>query len=105
MWHCGLVMELWQDIQNFLEAFQIYPEFNIKIILFGMHKETMNSVTNFVILAAKGYIWKTKFDNTPVSFNLFKKYLKMKLEDLKNSYEYVDKMHLFDQWINIFASL
>jgi hypothetical protein len=29
----------------------------------------------------------------------------MKLEDLIKSYEYVDKMHLFDQWINIFASL
>ena len=64
MWHCGQVMELWQDIQNFLEAFQIYLKFSIKTILFGMHKETMNSITKFVILAAKGYIWKTKFDNT-----------------------------------------
>ena len=28
----------------------------------------------------------------------------MKLEDFKNSYEYVRKMQLFDQWIAIFAS-
>ena len=65
----------------------------------------MISTTNFIILVAKGYIWKSKFEHTPLLIASFKKYFKNKLEDLKDSLEYIDKTAEFDQWINLYASL
>ena len=105
MWGCDQVLELWQQIRTFLGNFQINLDISVKNVLFGNHKEPIDSVTNFTILVTKGYIWKTKFDKSPISFIAFKKYLKYKLEDLKDSYEYLDKLILFDQWNNLFASL
>ena len=55
-------------------------------MIFG-HLGTLSetSITNYVILAAKEYIWKTKFQENPVlNFNCFKNFFKYKLEDLKN---------------------
>ena len=105
MYGCVQVLELWEHIRHFLGTFQIDLDISPRNILFGNHKESMEDVTNVVILVTKGYIWKTKFDESPLIFNSFKKYLKNKLEDLKSSLEYIDKIVLFDQWNNIFASL
>ena len=105
MYGCVQVLELWEHIRHFLGTFQIDLDISPRNILFGNHKESMEDVINVVILVTKGYIWKTKFDESPLIFNSFKKYLKNKLEDLKSSLEYIDKIVLFDQWNNIFASL
>ena len=77
----------------------------MKLVIFGLSKESMKSVTNFVLLVAKGFIWKCRFEFAPLLLATFKKYLKTKLEDLKNSLEYINKIELFVQWINMFASL
>ena len=58
----------------------------------------MEDVTNFVILVKKDYIQRTKFDESPFIFKSFKKYLKINLQDLKNSLEYIDRVVLFDKW-------
>ena len=105
VWDCGQAQIFWQEIKLFLEAFEITSQITAKIAIFGYHKEPMTSITNFVILAAKGYIWKSKFEHAPLSILSFKKYLKCKLEDLKYSLEYIDKVEEFDQWINLYASL
>ena len=104
-WGCDKVLELWQQIQTFLGNFQIFLDFSLKNVLFGNHKEPSASISNFTILIAKGYIWKCRFDKSPISFIAFKKYLKHKLEDLKDSFEYSDKLILFNQWNNLYASL
>ena len=77
----------------------------MKLVIFGLSKESMKSVTNFVILAAKGFIWKSRHEFAPLLIATFKKYLKAKLEDLKHSLEYTNEIELFAQWINMFASL
>ena len=105
LWGCDKVLELWQQIHYFLSNFQISLDYSLKTVLFGNHNEPCDSVLNFTILIAKGYIWKSKFDKSPISFIAFKKYFKHKLEDLKDSCNYIDKMFLFDRWINIYASL
>ena len=105
LWGCDKVLELWQQIHYFLANFQISLDYSLKTVLFGNHKEPCDSVLNYTILIAKGYIWKSKFDKSLISFIAFKKYFKHKLEDLKDSCNYIDKMFLFDRWINIFASL
>ena len=105
MWICAQVQIFWREIKSFLETFQITLEITAKIVLFGYHKEPINSIINFVLLAAKGYIWKSKFEHTHLLMSSFKKYLKCKLEDLKDSLEYINKIKEFDQWINIYASL
>ena len=103
---CGQAEELWNEIKAFFNNFLENPlEFTVRNILFGYHNESMNSIVNFVILVAKAYIWKSKFEHTPLQILLFKKYLKAKLEDLKFSFEFMDKSELFEQWVDIFASL
>ena len=76
-------------------------------MLFGdLGKPSETIINNYVILAAKHYIWRTKFQENPVlNFNCFKNFLKFKLDDLKNAYDYEGKSFLFDQWMNIFTSL
>ena len=64
------------------------------------------TISNYVILSAKQYIWKTKFEENPkLNFNCFKNFFKYDLEDLKNAHAYAGKMLLFDQWLIIYNSL
>ena len=103
---CGQAEELCNEIKDFLNNFlQTPPEFTVRNILFGYHNESMKSIVNFVILVAKAYIWKSKFEHAPLQILLFKKYLKTKLEDLKFSFEFIDKSELFEQWVDIYESL
>ena len=94
-----------QNIQDFLNISGIYIEFTLKVVLFGFHQESMDSLKNTAILFTKGFIWKTKHEGVPLFFTSWKKYLKFKLEDLKAAYEYLDELHKFDQWSNLFALL
>ena len=73
--------------------------------MFGFHDKGMDSIENFVVLITKGYIWKAKFELSMLVLTSWKKYLKVKLEDLKSSYAYLHEMHKFEQWSNVFALL
>ena len=105
VWECVQARDLWQNIQDLLNTLGINVEFTLKLVLFGFHLEDMESLKNTVVLFTKGFIWKTKHEKAPLIFTSWKKYLKLKLEDLKAAYEYLDKLHKFDQWSNIFALL
>ena len=88
-----------------MEISGIYIEFTLKLVLFGFQQENIESLKNTAILVTKGFIWKTKHEGAPLIFKSWKKYLKFKLEDLKAAYEYIEELHRFDQWSNIFALL
>ena len=87
------------------DSFDTKLPFGFKNILFGFLQEPPDSKINFIILIAKGYIWKTKFKNTELTLNAFQRYFKSKLEDLKHSYDYMEKTRLFDQWNAIYDYL
>ena len=44
MWICAQVQDFWREIKLFLETFQITPEITSKVVLFGYHKESINSI-------------------------------------------------------------
>ena len=105
--NCNFTLDLWTKIKQWLQTFQTNLPLDIKTMLFGdLGKPSETIINNYVILAAKHYIWRTKFQENPVlNFNCFKNFLKFKLDDLKNAYDYEGKSFLFDQWMNIFTSL
>ena len=105
VWECGQARDLWQNIQDFLLISGLFVEFTLKLVLFGFHLEDIESLKNYVILVTKAYIWKTKHEQAPLTFSSWKKYFKFKLEDLKAAYDYLDRLHEFDQWSIIFALL
>ena len=105
--NCNFTLDFWTKVRQWLQTFQINIPLDIRPMIFG-HLGTLSetSITNYVILAAKEYIWKTKFQENPVlNFNCFKNFFKYKLEDLKNAHAYEGKLLLFDQWLIIYNSL
>ena len=104
-WQCVQARELWDNIQNFLNILDIHQVFTLKQVLFGFLDEEMDSIKNTIILFTKGYIWKTKHEQSPLLFTSWKKYLKVKLEDLRAAYEYLNELLSFDQWSNVYALL
>ena len=66
--------------------------------LFVIHAQKSSSIENYIILVAKHFIWKKKFTSKDLSIGLFQKYLKSKLEDIKNALIVADKEKKFDQW-------
>ena len=99
--NCNFTLDFWTKVRQWLQTFQINIPLDVRTMIFG-HLGTLSetSITNYVILAAKEYIWKTKFQENPVlNFNCFKNLFKYKLEDLKNAHA------LFDQWLIIYNSL
>ena len=75
------------------------------MILFGNNKEQFDSRINFVILTAKSYIWTNKFNDTPLSFIAYLNFLRHKLSELKDSYDYVEKPELFTHFSPLFNSI
>ena len=104
-WSCNFVQTLWQTIKAWLGTLNFEVSFDRTSLLFGNHSEDSSSVENYVILVAKYFIWKAKFTNKDLSIELFKKYLKSKLDDLKNAYAYSDKVDKFEQWNSIYVCL
>ena len=105
--NCNFTLDFWTKIKQWLQTFQINIPLDIKTMLFGdLGKTSETIISNYVILAAKHYIWRTKFQDNPVlNFNCFKNFFKYKLEDLKNAHAYEGKSFLFDQWLIIYDSL
>ena len=105
--NCNFTLYFWTQVKEWLHSFHIVIPLDIKTMLFGdLRKTSETIISNYVILAAKTYIWRTKFQDNPVlNFNCFKNFFKFKLEDLKNAHDFEGKSFLFDQWINILNSL
>ena len=102
---CDLVLNLWQQVKNWLVSLNICLEMNRNKLLFGVQSEPGNSVKNFIILTVKYYIWKAKFQQGTLNLSDYQKYLKYKLEDFKNACQYEDKDMKFDKWLVIFDNL
>ena len=102
---CNFALQLWQEVRGWLASLNIGLELNRTKLLFGVQNECSLSIRNFVILTVKYYIWKTKFQNRPLSLYDYQHYLKSKLEDQKNAYVFEGEEFKFDPWLVIFNCL
>ena len=103
--NCNNVKNLWLEIKAWLSGLNIDLPLVISSILFGIKKESYDSLLNFIILTAKQFIWATKFNFNTLSFQAFKNVLKHKLEELKYSYDYIEKPELFTPWVNVYNNV
>ena len=102
---CDNVLNLWIQIIGWLKSLNIDVPLNRKSLLFGIQDQPSNSVPNYIILCNKYFIWKTKFQAQELQFISFKRFLKYKLEDLKNAYFFEQNDHLFESWLIVYNDL
>ena len=102
---CPTIQKLWYDIVDWLNSIDVGVPTDKKNLLFGVHTEQFDSVSNYVILCTKYYIWVTKQKQQSPTFVAFKKYFFTKLEDLKNAYTFLEKNDKFNHWNNIYSNL
>ena len=102
---CYFVLKLWQEIKTWLATLDINLPIDKTVILFGNHEQASSSVSNFLILCAKGFIWKSKFTTKQLSLILFQVHLYQKLNDIKNAYILSEKQGKFEQWNDIYVYL
>ena len=102
---CVFVQNLWQEIKDWLNTFNFEISLDKKTIIFGIQDKNMSTIPNYIILCSKYFIWKVKFQSQRPTFSNFLKFLKNKLEDLKNACLYEDKNCKFEPWLVIYNSL
>ena len=104
---CNIVLNFWQKLRDWLETLQspiVFPH-SKKAVLFGINDQPYDSVLNFIILCSKYYIWKTRLQSNPPYLNLFKIFLKSKLNDLRGALNWMGKENEFEKWLNIYQTL
>jgi hypothetical protein len=99
---CDFVLKLWIEVKNWLRTINIDIPLDRKVLLFGCHDQLSNSVPNYILLCVKYFIWKSKFQSQELYLSAFQKYLKFKLDDLKNAYLYEQKEENFDPFLIVY---
>ena len=102
---CIFSKNLWIKVESWLRGQNIHIPLDRVVILFGFHEQPINSVTNYIILCVKYFIWKSKFKSQELHFNSFLQFLRGKLDDLKNAYLYEGKDQKFEQFDPVYSSL
>ena len=69
-WVCHNVWNFWNEVHNFFIQMNILIPLIRHKILFGVHDKKPDSISNYIILTAKQYIWHNKFVNQGPSFPL-----------------------------------
>ena len=92
-----MVLKLWQEIRAW------FVDFSIQIL--GMVEQPSDSIENVAILITKYYIWKTRCQSGELNLTAYKKFLKFKLDDLKNACLHGDKSSNFEKWLFIHQCL
>ena len=100
---CRKVNQFWVDLEADLLQKLIHIPTTRAQILFGKHDEKPESVSNYILLAAKQYIWINKFKTprTPLSVRAFNNILKHKIEDRISIASLLGKHDDHDYWSNI----
>ena len=102
---CDIVLTLLLDVRAWLETCETFLPLDRNKILFGLHTDSANSVINYVILSLKYFIWVKKQQSQTPTLTTFKPFLKCKLDDLKDTYNYQNKDNLFCHWTVIYDNL
>ena len=100
-WDCDFVLTLWQGVKGWLATFNINIPLDRNKMLFGIHEFSSDSIENYIILCTKYFIWKSKFQTKDLSLDSFQSFLKLKLNDMKNSFIFEEREDKFSKWILI----
>ena len=95
---CMNVRSFLDDTKAWLSTINVILPIDKISFLFGLHSEQSGSLSNQLILYTKYFIWKTKQQEGALSLVALKKFLKYKLDDLRESYKYMGKLDMFDMW-------
>ena len=83
-WECHVTRYFWTDFHIFLNSNRIVIELSYKNISFGTNDWSSNTnIINCIIIIAKYFIFKTKYEKNLLSFKNFKTYLKH-IENIEN---------------------
>ena len=102
---CSQVLNIWIEVKNWLRTININLPLDRNILLFGYLEENSNSVSNYLILCVKYYIWKTKLQFQQLSFLALQNFFKNKMDDLRNAFLYEDKLYKFEPFVVVYNSL
>ena len=100
-----MVLKLWREIRAWFVDFNIQIPADRKPLIFGMIEKPSDSIENVAILTTKYYIWKTRCQTGELNLTAYKKFLKFKLDDLKNACLIEDKNSKFEKWLCIYECL
>ena len=107
-WECNYVQEFWVELSEFFfdNALILVPLDKNKI-LFGVQNEKPDSIVNTIILVAKQYIWRNKFNETHTSLSLvaFRRILKYKIEEFEIASQILKNNEFFERWNNVYRIL
>ena len=103
--NCQQVSNIWIEVKNWLRIMDINLPLDRKILLFGYQEQNSNSPLNYVILCVKYYIWKTKLQIQQLSFIALQKFIKNKIQDLKDAFLYEGKEYKFEPFIVLYNYL
>ena len=106
-WTCGVVRQFWEDLCLRLQNANIFIPVERNKVLFGIHDEKPDSTTNYILLAAKQYIWVNKFKTpfSPLSTNAFVGILKSKVKEMENIAHLFNNIDEQFRWNTIYLSL
>ena len=102
---CNSTHNFWNPTLAWLSAKDCYIDFDRSTLLFGTAKHPPNSKENILIQLSKNFLWKMRCSKKLPTFLIFRKYLKFKIELLRNSLEYDNKKAEAESWKSIHDTL
>ena len=102
---CQQVNDMWVEVRNWLRIININLPLDRKVLLFGYQEQNSNSLLNYIILCVKYYIWRTKLQVQQLSFTALQRFIKNKIDELKDAFLYEDKVCKFEPFLVLYNSL
>ena len=104
--HCHRVQLFLDKVRRCLHTFDFRVPTDITQLIFGITSESPNSQNNYLVLLIKQYIWKSRFGhNGYLSLGIFKEFLKGKLSEIKEVYNFYNENISFNKWLILFSDL
>ena len=93
-WECNQVQIFWNSFHNFVNSTHIRMNLNFRTVSFGFFEETDDiNIKNFIIFYAKYFLFLNKCHKTIPRCELFKLYLKKRIETEKEIALMNDQLH------------
>ena len=102
---CNSTHNFWNPTLAWLSALDCHIDFERSTLLFGSPKHPANSKENYLIQISKSFLWKMRCSKKLPTLIIFRKYLKFKIELLKNSLDYAKKFKEAESWNLIYTTL
>ena len=102
---CNSTHNFWNPTLAWFSASDCHIDFDRSTLLFGTPKHPPSSKENYLIQISKSFLWKMRCQKKLPSLLIFRKYLKFKIELLKNCLEFEKKMDEASSWNLLYDTL